>query len=163
MRKRHARHALTPEEQIARYAHVLGAVPASVADKAYAAAFSAMPPGQREDIVDQLRAELPDASVPASVDPDSFALLMRDLLARNTLVRIPGGAMVAAAFVASAPVAAYFRSGAGSLTMDHQPPWVHQLAGHETAPVDGGRTHHRYGISGLASLDNENTGDSRDW
>ena len=164
MKKRHAQRALTSDEQIDRYAYVLGNVPASVADKAYFAAFSHLSVAQREEIVGQLYAELPDApKEAASVDPGAFALLMRGLLARDALVRIRSRGVLAAAFVASPPVAAYFTTGAGSLTMDHQPPWIHQLAGHETAPVDGGRTHHRHGVPGFLGLDHDNSGDSREW
>ncbi len=164
MRRRHTDHEITSDEQIARYAYVLGNVPASVADKAYAAAFSRLSAVQRADIVAQLSSELPDApQEPASVDPSGFATLMRNLLARDALVRVRDGAVVAAAFVASPPIAAYFTTGTGSLTLDHQPPWIHQLAGHETAPVDGGRTHHRHGVPGWVSFDHENTGDSREW
>ena len=164
VKRRHAQHAITSDEQIARYAYVLGNVPASVADNAYAAAFSRLSASQREEIIGQLSAELPNAPEErASVDPGAFALLMRDLLARDAMVRIRDGAIVAAAFVASPPIVAYFTIGAGSVTMDQQPPWIHQLAGHETAPVDGGRTHHRHGPPGFAGLDHENSGDSREW
>ncbi|MBW9120365.1 hypothetical protein JNB63_09685 [Microbacterium trichothecenolyticum] len=164
MKRRRTQQAITPDEQIARYAYVLGTVPASVADKAYAAAFARLSQAQREDVVGQLSAELPDApDEAASVDPDAFAQLMRDLLARDALVRIRDGVVVAAAFVGSPAIVAYFTTGAGSVTMDHQPPWIHQLAGHETAPVDGGRTHHRHGVPGILSRDHENSGDSRDW
>ncbi|MEV4686895.1 hypothetical protein [Microbacterium sp. LWH3-1.2] len=164
MKRRHAQQVITADEQIARYAYVLGNVPASVADKAYAAAFSGLSATQREEIVGQLRAELPDEpDAAASVDPGAFARLMRDLLARDALVRIRDGAVIAAAFVASTPVVAYFTTGAGSVTMDQQPPWIHELAGHETAPVDGGRTHHRHGVPGILSRDHGNTGDSREW
>lgn len=164
MKRRHAQRALTPDEQIARYAYVLGNVPATVADKAYAAAFSRLSEGQRAEILQQLNAELPGAPrEPASVDPDAFATLMRDLLAREALVRIRDGAVLAAAFVASPPIVAYFTTGAGSVTMDQQPPWIHQLAGHDTVPVDGGRTHHRPGVPGFMGLDRQNSGDSREW
>ncbi|MFE5409585.1 hypothetical protein [Microbacterium sp. NPDC056569] len=164
MKRRHAQPAITSDEQIARYAYVLGNVPASVADRAYAAAFSRLTAAQREEVVGQLSAELPDApKEAASVDPAAFATLMRDLLARDALVRIRDGAVVAAAFVTSPPIVAYFTTGAGSVNVDHQPPWVHQLAGHETAPVDGGRTHHRHGVPGVVSYDHPNSGDSREW
>jgi hypothetical protein len=164
VKKRRTQRAITPDEQIARYAYVLGNVPASVADKAYAAAFSRLSEQQREAIIGQLNAELPGAPKDAaSIDPGAFALLMRELLWRDALVRIPDAAVVAAAFVASPPVAAYFTTGAGSVTMDQQPPWIHQLAGHETAPVDGGRTHHRHGVPGFLGLDHDNAGDSREW
>lgn len=164
MKWRHARHAISPDEQIARYAYVLGNVPTSVADKAFAAAFSRLSEAHREEIVGQLIAELPDAPKdPASVDPGGFAVLMRDLRSRDALVRIRDAALVAAAFVESPPVVAYFTTGTGSLTIDQQPPWIHELAGHETAPLDAGRTHHRYGLTGFAGADHENTGDSRGW
>jgi hypothetical protein len=162
--RRHPQRALSRDEQIARYAYVLGNVPASVADKAYAEAFARLSSEQREDVVGQLSAELPDApEKAASVDPARFALLMRDLLAREALVRVRDGAAVAAAFVASPPVIAYFTTGAGSVTIDQHPPWIHQLAGHETAPIDGGRNHHRPGVPGFLGLDRQNTGDSQDW
>ncbi|MCR2810803.1 MULTISPECIES: hypothetical protein [unclassified Microbacterium] len=146
MRKRRTPSAISEEEQIARYAYVLGNVPASVADRAYAAAFTRLSAGQRQEIVDDLRSQLPVApQEPASEDPVEFAVLMRDLHARSALVRIPGAATLAAEFVASPPIAAYFTVGAGSVTMDQQPPWIHDLAGHDTAPIDGGRMHHRRG------------------
>lgn len=164
MRRRRAEPVLTVDEQIARYAYVLGNVPASVADKAYAAAFSALAPAQREEILGQLRAELPEEpTVPASLDPGAFAALMRHLLSRDALVRIPDVAVVASAFVASPPVVTYFTTGAGSVTMEHQPPWIHELAGHETAPVDGGRAHHRPGVPGFTGFFREKSGDSREW
>ena len=164
MKKRHAQQQITPDEQIARYAYVLGNVPASVADKAYAAAYFRLSAVEREEILGQLSAEVPGAPrEAASVDPGAFATLMRDLLARDALVRIRDGVVVAAAFVASPPIAAYFTTGAGSVTMEQQPPWIHQLAGHDTAPVDGGRTHHRPGVPGFLRLGHDNSGDSREW
>ena len=145
MRWRHEKQpVLSDDEQIGRYAYVLGNVPASVADKAYAAAFAGFPAAQREDILGQLLSQLPPgAETPPSDDPLAFASFMRDLMSRDALVRIPSAAVFAAAFVASPPVAAYFTTGAVSVNMDHQPPWVHALGGHETAPVDAGRVHHR--------------------
>ncbi|GAA3200176.1 hypothetical protein [Microbacterium terregens] len=148
MKRRHAEHAISEDERIARYAYVLGNVPASIADRAYAAAYTRLSAAQRREIVGQLRSELPVApQEPASDDPNEFAVLMRDLHARNALVRIPGAAIIATEFVASPPIVAYFTTGAGSVTMDQQPPWVHDLAGHETAPIDGGRIHHRRGAN----------------
>ncbi|WP_345800311.1 hypothetical protein AAIB33_12635 [Microbacterium sp. AZCO] len=145
---RQARHAITREEQIARYAYVLGAVPASVADRGYAAAFARLPEGQREGIVAELRSEMPvpaEASTPA--DPEAFALFMRDLHARSALVRIPHAGTLAAEFIASPPIVHYFSSGVGSVSIDQHPPWLHELAGHETAPIDAGRINHRKGVN----------------
>ncbi len=164
MGRRRAHDAITADEHIARYAYVLGNVPASVAANAYAAAFSQLPVMQRAEIVRQLSAERLDGpKEQASVDPHGFAVLMHDLLSREALVRIRDAAVIAAAFVASPPVVAYYTTGAGSVTMDQQPPWIHQLAGHDTSPVDGGRTHHRRGVPGFMSLDHPNAGDSRNW
>lgn len=146
MTRRREKHAITEEEQIARYAYLLGNVPASVADKAYAAAFSRLAGAERQDIVGQLRSVLPVAPPEtASDDPEAFAVLMRDLHARNALVRIRGASTLAAEFVASPPIVAYFTAGAGSVTMDQQPSWVHELAGHETAPMNAGTMNHRRG------------------
>lgn len=148
MKNRRAQRGISEDEQIARYAYVLGNVPASVADKAYAAAFTRLPVAQRQEIVGQLRAQLPvEPREAASDDPEAFGLLMRDLHARDALVRLRGASTVAAEFVTSAPIVAYFTAGAGSVTIDQHPPWVHELAGHETAPVDGGRMHHRKGVN----------------
>lgn len=148
MKRRHAQHAISEDEQIGRYAYLLGTVPASVADRAYAAAFARLPAAQRQEIVGQLRSQLPVApKEPASDDPEAFAALMRDLHARDALVRLSGAATFAAEFVASPPIVAYFTTAAGSVTMDQQPLWVHELAGHETAPIDGGQMQHRRGVN----------------
>lgn len=148
MKRRQAQHAISDDEQIARYAYVLGNVPTTVADRAYAAAFARLSATQRTQIVGQLRAELPEApQEPPPDDPNAFAVLMRNLHARAAMVRIPLGVAFAAEFVASPPIAAYFTTGAGSVTMDHQPPWIHALAGHETAPIDGGTMQHRRGAN----------------
>lgn len=147
MKRRHAAHPLSDEEQMARYAYVLGNVPASIADRAYAAAFARLPTARREELVDELRARMPDQperSAPG--DPDAFAMFMRDLHARDAVVSVPGAAELAAGFVESPAIVAYFTTGAGSVTMDQQPPWVHEMAGHDTAPLDGGTMHHRKGV-----------------
>jgi hypothetical protein len=148
MKKRHPDHRISEEELIARYAYVLGNVPTSVADRAYAAAFARFSAGERQEIIGQLRSELPaEAEEPASDDPEAFARFMRNLHSRSAIVRIPAAGAVASAFITSPPVISYFTAGAGSVTMDHQPPWVHELAGHETAPIDGGTINHRKGVN----------------
>lgn len=50
---------------------------------------------------------------------------------------------VAARFVDSVPVAAYFTVGVGSVSIDDQPPWVSELAHHESVPKDAGTTSHQ--------------------
>ncbi|KRA23307.1 hypothetical protein ASD65_01885 [Microbacterium sp. Root61] len=147
MKRRHEQQAISEDEQIARYAYLLGNVPASIADKAYAAAFARLSAAQRPELLGQLRSQLPVApKEPASDDPEAFAVFMRDLYARDALVRVRGAGAFAAEFVASPPIVAYFTAGAGSVAMEQQPLWVQELAGHETAPIDGGRMHHRHGV-----------------
>ncbi|GAA5205296.1 hypothetical protein [Microbacterium kyungheense] len=147
VKRRQTQHAITDEEQWARYAFVLGNVPASVADKAFAAGFARLPLAHREVIVDQLRSQLPDVPSNTAEVPEVFARLMRDLRARAALVGIGAATALAAEFVASAPIAAYFARGVGSVSIEHQPLWVQELAGHEVAPIDGGRAHHRPGVN----------------
>src|SRR4051812_657792 len=87
--KRPAQHPMSEDELVGRYAYVLGNVPASVADKAYAAAFTTLSATQRQDLVDELCSRLPGApKKPASDDPEAFVALMRDLSARDALVRV---------------------------------------------------------------------------
>lgn len=140
MKRRNAKQLISEDEQIARYAYVLGNVPAVIADRGYVAAFQRLAPPQRERLMNGLREQLPDGiQEPASDDPEAFATLMRNLHARHALVTAPGAAALAAAFVTSPPIIAYFTTGAGSVAIDQHPPWLHELAGHETAPKDAGR------------------------
>ncbi|HEX5857804.1 MAG TPA: hypothetical protein VFY91_06835 [Microbacterium sp.] len=154
MKRRRAQHAISEDEQIARYAYALGNVPASIADKAYAAAFARLPATQRREILDQLRSQVPAAPPEtASDDPEAFAVFMRDLHSRDALVRVSGAGALAAEFIATPPIVAYFTTGAGSVSIDQQPLWVQELADHETAPIDAGRMHHRRSVdtSGLGA------------
>lgn len=148
MRKPRAPRPISNDEQLARYAYVLGNLPASVADKAFAAAFARLSDEQRRALLDELHSELPaQTETTAAIDPETFATMMRDLQWRSAFAQIDSAHVLAAEFVRSAPTVAYFTVGAGSVTMDHQPPWVHELAGHETAPLDGGTMHHRKGAN----------------
>lgn len=152
MKRRQASHPISEEEQIARYAYVLGNVPRAVADRAYASAFTRLSAAEQIEIVCQLRSELPvEPQEPASDDPHAFAMLMRNLHARIAVVRLPLAGRLAAEFVESPSIVAYFTTGAGSVTMEQQPPWIHAMAGHVTAPIDGGRLHQRHapGSSGV--------------
>ncbi len=149
MKRPHSHRAISVDEQIGRYAYLLGNIPANVADKAYAAAFARLSASQRHELVGQLRSQLPDApQEPASDDPEAFAVFMRDLRSRNALVRVSDVGIFAVEFVSSPPILAYFTAGVGSVTIDQQPLWVQELADHETAPIDAGRMHHRHGFSG---------------
>lgn len=139
MKRVHTKRVISEDEQIARYAYVLGNVPTAVADRAYEAAFQRLTRAQQEQIISGLRDRLP-VSGDGAVLPDSgtFAALMRNLHARHAIVTAPGAAALATAFVASPPIVAYFTTGAGSVGIDEHPPWLHELAGHETAPRDAG-------------------------
>lgn len=142
MRKHRAASPISADELLWRYAYVLGNVPTSIADKAYAAAYGRMPPAERERLVDELLAMLSGTdAAPAAADPEAFALFMRNLAARDAFVRAPSAGILAAAFITSAPVVAYFTTGIGSVSIDQHPPWIHELAGHETAPIDAGGNH----------------------
>jgi hypothetical protein len=148
VKRRQTQRQISRDEQLARYAYLLGNVPASVADRSFAAAFARLSDVQRENLLDELCALLPGAPArPRSDDPEAFAVLMHDLFARDALVRVAGAESLAAAFIASPPIAAYFTAGAGSVMIEHQPLWVQELVGHETAPIDGGRLHHRPGVN----------------
>lgn len=147
MKRRQVQRTITADERLARYAFLLGNVPASVADRSYAAAFAQLSDLQRQNLLDELCSLLPAAPTrPASDDPDGFATLMHDLYARDAFVRVSGADALATAFIASGPIAAYFTAGAGSVMIEHQPLWVQELVGHETAPIDSGRMHHRPGV-----------------
>lgn len=151
MKRRHAQHAISEDDQIGRYAYALGHIPANIADKAYASAFSRLPLMHRQEILSELGSQLEvEHQGPLSDDPEAFAVVMRDLRSRDALVRVSGAGAFAAAFVASPPVVAYFTTGAGSVTMDQQPLWVQELAGHETAPIDAGRMDDRHRPNFLA-------------
>ncbi|MFS0866408.1 hypothetical protein AB3M83_03615 [Microbacterium sp. 179-B 1A2 NHS] len=144
--KKHRLPPISDDEQIARYAYILGNVPSGVADRAYAAAFARLPAPERHRLLAELGAQLPvEQQDPDADDPERFAARMRNLHARSALVTCRSAPVLSAAFVSSPPVAAYFTSGVGSVSIDQQPPWVHELVGHETAPIDGGRMHHRKG------------------
>ena len=147
MKRRHTQREISEDERIGRYAYLLGNVPASVADKAYAAEYARLSTGQRRELVDELCSQLPVAPAQPVADPDAFAMLMRNLHARDAVVRVRGADTLAAAFIASSPIVAYFTSGAGSVVIEQQPPWVQDLVGHVIAPIDSGRAHHRPGVN----------------
>ncbi|MFD4958417.1 hypothetical protein [Microbacterium sp. NPDC058389] len=148
MKRRPAQRVITTDERLARYAYLLGNVPASVADKSFAAAFAGLSDLQRQNLLDELCSLLPIAPTrPRADDPAAFAVFMHDLYARDAFVRVSGADVLAASFIGSSPIAAYFTAGAGSVTIEHQPLWVQELVGHETAPIDSGRMHHRPGVN----------------
>lgn len=148
MKRRQTQRVVSANDQFARYAYLLGNIPASVADKSYAAAFARLSEVQRQNLLDELCSLLPsEPARPGPDDGDAFALLMHDLHARSALVQVSGADTLAAEFIASGPIAAYFTAGAGSVVIEHQPLWLQELVGHEIAPIDSGRMQHRPGVS----------------
>jgi hypothetical protein len=134
-------------EQIARYMHLVELLPASVTMKAHAAAFTDLSVDQRAGLLESLRPSVPDVEVSASSEqPEILATLVGDVERRDAMMRTGLAAVVASRFVRSAPVAAYFTVGVGSVTVDDQPPWVSELAHHESVPIDVASVNHHSGI-----------------
>ena len=131
-------------EQIARYNHLVEMLPRDVTGKAHAEAFAELSVDQRTELLDRLRPLVPEAERDAASDePDALATLVRDAEPHDAMMRTGIAGVVASGFVHSAPVVAYFTVGVGSVTIDDQPPWVSELAHHESAPKDAGTTSHQ--------------------
>jgi hypothetical protein len=82
VKRRHAQHAISEDDQIGRYAYALGHVPANIADRAYASAFARLPWMHRQEILSELGSQLEvEHQGPLSDDPEAFAAVMRDLRA----------------------------------------------------------------------------------
>ena len=142
------RRAASEDEQIARYRYLLEALPRTVVEGAHAAAFAELSVPQRHEVRDRLRPLLSDPAPPSasSDEPAALAALVNDPQAREALLGSSVAGVVAAGFVASYPVAHYFDDGAGSVTIDQQPPWVQELVGHDSAPINAGTINHRKGV-----------------
>lgn len=129
------------DEQVSRYRYLVDVLPASVLDRAHAAALDTLPPEQRDRILAQAPPVDSDtAERDAASAPEALAALLRDTNADDPA---PGAAAAAASVVGSPPVVAYFATGAGSVDIDQQPPWVQDLAGHDGAPLDSATTRRR--------------------
>lgn len=140
--------AAVPEGvQVARYLHLIGLLPGSVSLKAHAAAFTDLSADQRIELLERLRGFVPEVERAAiSEEPDMLATLVGHDEPRDAMMSTEFAGVVASRFVQSAPVAAYFTVGAGSVTIDEQPPWVSELAHHESVPIDAGNLNHQAGI-----------------
>lgn len=146
--KQKAAQGVGEDELTVRYRHLQGMLPRSVVDSAHAAAFAELSAAQRHDLVKELRPLLSDAERDAtSEDPEALAALAHDVETPDAMMRAGIEGAVASGFVLSAPVARYFATGAGSLTIDQQPLWIQQLIDHEANPIDGGTMHHRKGVN----------------
>jgi hypothetical protein len=145
-KSKHERQAVPDDELITRYGYLLSVVPQAVADRAHIAAFGQLSPTQREGLLEEIVPLLPVAwRAATSEEPDALATLMRDVLPRDVMLHSGIGGEVARRFIASGPVFAYFAVGVGSVTIDQQPLWVHELLHHESNPIDAGTMHHRKG------------------
>jgi hypothetical protein len=146
--KRGKAKAVPPEEQLARYAYLLKTVPGGIAEKAHTSAFADLSDAQRAALLDQLRPLAPGAEGEASSgEPDLLARMVREAEPREAMLRSSVGPTVATSFTSSEAVVGYFTSGAGSVSIDAQPPWVSDLVGHDAAPVDGGTVNHFKGVN----------------
>lgn len=125
--KRHAPE-VSQEVAISRYDHLLEILPATIIRTGHTAVFGDLPPDQRTEVNEALS------------DADPRAL--RDALTRQGLLE-----QVARRFVMTDAVRVYFSTGAGSVSIDTQPPWIGELVNYERAPVDAGTMHHRKGVN----------------
>lgn len=145
---KHKRQALPADELILRYGYLLSVIPQAVADRAHVEVFGGLSSSQREGLREEVAPVLPDAwRATTSEDPAALAILMRDVLPRDAMLHSASGAAVARRFITSEPVRAYFAVGVGSVTIDHQPVWVHELIHYESNPIDAGNMHHRKGVN----------------
>ncbi len=143
--------ALSEEERIGRYVYLLNTLPASVIERAHAAAFKDLPADQRREMFEQLRPFLSDAEQgAASDDPTVLAKLVRraeerraqrvqhareaaesgvqdprDAVDPRALLTSAGVAgVVSQHVVLSAAVVTYFAGGGGSMAMESGPVWI---------------------------------------
>jgi hypothetical protein len=132
---------------VARYLHLVELLPGSVILKAHHAAFTDLSMEQRTELAAALKTVGQESEHPdIADDPATLATLVGDAAPRDAMMRTELAGVVAPLFIHSAPVAAYFTVGVGSVTIDEQPPWVSELAHHESAPVDAGNVNHHAGI-----------------
>lgn len=144
------RQSLWQDDLISRYGYLIGVLPRGVADRAHAEAFGGLTLTQREGLLEEVAPVMPDAwRTAASEDPEALAALMRDVLPRDAMMHSQIGEAVAGRFIVSAPVAAFFAVGGGSVSIDQQPAWVQELIDHESNPLDAGTMHHRKGVISL--------------
>ncbi len=120
---------ITDDEAVAHYDYLLDLLPATIIRSGHAAVFDDMPPQQRQQLNDAMSPTLDTTDLRAAID-------------REGALR-----QVARAFVMTDAVRAYFSTGAGSVSIDTQPPWVGDLVNYESAPVDAGTMHHRKGVN----------------
>jgi hypothetical protein len=120
---------VSEEVAISRYDHLLDILPVTIIRSGHASVFGDLPPDQRM--------QFNEASESAT-DPGA----LRDALTRQGVLE-----QVARQFPMTDAVRVYFSTGAGSVSIDTQPPWIGELVNYESAPVDAGTMHHRKGVN----------------
>ncbi|MFH8252427.1 hypothetical protein ACH3VR_18820 [Microbacterium sp. B2969] len=138
---------VTEEERLARYAHLLEALPGGVIEKAHAAAFKALTADQRAALAERLQASIPDADRDAaSDDPKLLAALFARTVDRGAGTRIDpaevlrdAGAVhaVVPRVVSGEVVTTYYLFGPGSQTIDQEPAWLRDMVASEGAALSG--------------------------
>jgi hypothetical protein len=145
---KHKREPISEDEQIARYRHLLDVLPRTVVESAHVEAFAELSAAQRDEALTGFRPPLSEIERDiVSEDREAFVALLRNAEPRDAMMHTGVAGTVASQFVGSAPVAAYFAFGGGSVTIDHQPLWIQELVDHESAPLDAGTMHHRHGVN----------------
>lgn len=131
--------SISPEEQSARYGFLLDELPRSVIRSAHAEAFAALSPAQRRELLALVSASLAEDARDAACDePDVLAALVEGTDMTTSML----AGVIASAFIVSGPVQAYYTTGAGSVVIDEQPPWVTELVHHQSALIDAGKGRH---------------------
>lgn len=153
--------ALSDEERMSRYVHLLTTLPVDVIERAHETAFRRVPRRERREMFDRLRPFMSEQEREAGPTPALMAGVLRRMSAQRHGVTAladrgdnktdtdgDGGprrdpdpvlptaaisAMTAQHFLTSAVVVSYFAYGAGAATLDGQPEWVSDLAASDVA------------------------------
>ncbi|MDO8382606.1 MAG: hypothetical protein Q7T17_06470 [Microbacterium sp.] len=143
--------ALSDEERMSRYVHLLTTLPVDVIERAHETAFRRVPRRERREMFDRLRPFMSEQEREAGPTPTLMAGVLRrvsmqshgatalaDRGDNNTYTDGDGGrrrdqdpalptaaisAMTAQHFLTSAVMVSYFAYGAGAATLDEQPEW----------------------------------------
>lgn len=157
--------AVSDEERMVRYVHLLNTLPTMVIEKSHASAFKELPVQQRREMFERLRPFLSEAEKEdAAGDPAVLAKLYgraverrwarendeadaepavrsaaidpRDAVDPFDILSSTGAtAFVTSAFITGYTVSTYFLFGAGSSTLDQQPAWLSEVVNANGAAV----------------------------
>lgn len=153
--------ALSDEERMSRYVHLLNTLPVDVIERAHEAAFRRVPRRERREMFDRLRPFMSEQECESRPAPALMAGVLRRAPAQSDSAtaladrvdddgrgdprrdRDPAlpsaaiSAMTAQHFLTSAVVVSYFAHGAGAATLGGQPEWVSDLAASDVASAPG--------------------------